>query len=384
MPIESIRTPDINPEKQEKQEVINMTRSELLPIHETLQVKKIVESIRLFCVGFTPLSSNFSPNRRKKNPDEQTDDFVAYIIQWKLWSGEDADMEKFYTQLAYYTPISNQFTIQPANTQSKDLFKNNLVLQNENNSLQPNPAARKLKYIMDNKWKSILTILQEIEEMEKEKARSAQNIQHLSKSESDSIPQSLRQKWISLFKRWYEVIAESISWNYEAVGEIVNGIFRKFISFFSVKSSPIERSQRWTTLCSKTAQINAKKFWIILPSWNAKEWVHAPIQDKTHFVNTINKVQNGNKCIEIEKCAPDSANFADISVESDTPNWKKYGHRAVAFKTDNWMWFILDPYYKSFSKGTTTKEPMQLNDYSRHWRIEQVNFYNAPIQTKIA
>ncbi|MBQ5945334.1 hypothetical protein IJL65_02845 [bacterium] len=60
-------------------------------------------------------------------------------------------MEKFYTQLAYYTPISNQFTIQPANTQSKDLFKNNLVLQNENNSLQPNPAARKLKYIMDNK-----------------------------------------------------------------------------------------------------------------------------------------------------------------------------------------------------------------------------------------
>ena len=175
------------------------------------------------------------------------------------------------------------------------------------------------------------------------------------------------------------MIAKAVSWIIGSIWEFVGGIFRRFIDFKIIKSSPSEKNPRTgVTQCSTTARKNANFFWISLPNWDAKQWVHNPIIDKKHFINIKTKSWNNNKCIDINIASPDTANFADISVESDTTNWRKYWHRATAFKNNDGQRYVLDPYY-SWWYGT---KPIPRNKYPKHTRAEQINFYNAPKQSR--
>jgi len=195
------------------------------------------------------------------------------------------------------------------------------------------------------------------------------------------IPQAVKNffsTWCEYLIKWKDYIVKKASWTFETIWEFIGGIFRTFIDFSKIKSSPSEKNPKTgVTQCSATAQKNAKNFWIILPNWNAKEWVHKPIIDKEHFLSSSTKQQNNNSCVDIN-ISPENANFADISVESDTINWRKYGHRAVAFMNDDRQRYVLDPYY---SWWYNTK-PIPRNKYPKHNRAEQINFYNAPKQSK--
>lgn len=94
-----------------------------------------------------------------------------------------------------------------------------------------------------------------------------------------------------------------------------------------VRSLAIERSEKWTPLCSKTARLNASRFWIIFPQGSsAKNSYELSWNPKSIFPPT-----NSN------------SKFADIYLDASSNN-KEYWHRAFAFQ-EKWNWFILDPYY---------------------------------------
>lgn len=216
--------------------------------------------------------------------------------------------------------------------------------------------------------------------LSREKTQSS-STRPATEKEISLIPQAVKNffsTWCEYLIKWKDYIVKKASWAFETVWEFIGGIFRTFIDFSKIKSSPSEKNPKTgVTQCSATAQKNAKNFWIILPNWNAKEWVHKPIIDKEHFLSSSTKQQNNNSCIDIN-ASPENANFADISVESDTINWRKYGHRAVAFMNDDGQRYVLDPYY---SWWYNTK-PIPRNKYPKHNRAEQINFYNAPKQSK--
>lgn len=198
-------------------------------------------------------------------------------------------------------------------------------------------------------------------------------------NEISLIPQSVKNffsTWCEYLIKWKDYVVKKASWAIEAVWEFVGGIFRTFINFSKIKSNPPERKGKMT-YCSRTAQKNAKFFWVRIPDWDAREWVHKPIIDKEHFINTKTKSWNNNAYIDINIASPDTANFADISVESDTVNWRRYWHRAIAFKNDDGQRYVLDPYY---SWWYSTK-PIPWDKYPRHKKAEQINFYNAPKQS---
>lgn len=193
------------------------------------------------------------------------------------------------------------------------------------------------------------------------------------------IPQSIKALW-NLFVKWKDYLVKKASWIFEPVWEFIGGIFRTFIDFSKIISSPLERNTKTgITLCSKTAQKNAHFFWLSIPGWNAKEWVESAIIDKEHFVSTKTKSWNNNIYLDINTVSPDTANFADISVTSNTPNWKKYWHRSTAFKNSDGKRYVLDPYY-SWWHGN---KPIPWENYPKHSVAEQINFYNAPKQSKI-
>lgn len=321
----------------------------------------------------TFISWNFNNNLVEDKEKSTKESFAKYIIQGKLWSWEEPSMEEIYNNLVYYTPKWN--TKQAQNNQDFQWP----VKENYNQGKILRPWAWKLKYIMDNKWKDMETILKEIEKKEKD----MQTQKPIGKEEAKSFPEkakNLLSKGYEFFIQWWRNLI-AMAWDgIEYLWELVDNIYRFFKPFSNIKSSPAERNPRTkVTLCSKTAQKNATNFWIKIPSGNAKEWVLKPIEDNQHFVET--KKKQGNKYISMDEVAPKNANFADISVKSTTPNGARYWHRAVAFlDSPSMKWYVLDPYY-SWGKWTS---PIPLEQYPKHQVIEQVNFYNAPVQSKSA
>ena len=149
-----------------------------------------------------------------------------------------------------------------------------------------------------------------------------------------------------------------------------------FKDFKNIKSSGVKRSETWTTQCSKTVQTDANNiFWLKLPGWDARKAVEETPPDNERFVRTV-KAEHG-RMVDLSKYSENLCNFADLSVESDTPNWKDYWHRAIAFQENiTWDWYILDPYY---SWGKWTK-PQLLSEYSMRDKIKQANFYTSERQ----
>lgn len=79
------------------------------------------------------------------NPSDlwKRNDFIDYICSWKLWSKENKNLEKMANYIIYWS-------------------------YEQIHSKTGNPWSRKLKYILDNYWKSFYAILTEIQKKEKE------------------------------------------------------------------------------------------------------------------------------------------------------------------------------------------------------------------------
>ena len=380
MPIENIKNKESD-EKKEKKEEERKLYQETLLLKRNIKIGKIISDIRFF--KHLSLLNWYSPlnnETKKENSDiKDKQNFINYVIKWKLWSWEDPEMEEIYRQLVYLYLEQNNYSW-ANNTSNRTMWR-------LDNTKPTRPEARRLKYIMDNREKNIDIIIKEIEEIEEKKAEekkektNSNTTRPITKKEIDLIPQSLKNlinKWYTYMVKWKELIVKEASGAIKNIWEFVGWIFRFFIDFAKIKSSPSERNPKTgVTQCSKTAQKNAIFFWINIPSWNAKEWVHKPIVDKEHFVSTKTKLWNNNSYIDINLAAPNAANLADISVESDTINWRKYWHRAIAFKNNDGQRYVLDPYY-SWWYGT---KPIPRNKYPKHTVTEQINFYNAPKQS---
>lgn len=79
------------------------------------------------------------------NPSDfwKRSNFIDYICSWKLWSNENKDLEKMANYIIYWS-------------------------YEQTYPRTENPWSRKLKYILDNYWKSFYAILVEIQKKEKE------------------------------------------------------------------------------------------------------------------------------------------------------------------------------------------------------------------------
>lgn len=147
-------------------------------------------------------------------------------------------------------------------------------------------------------------------------------------------------------------------------------------SISEIKSEPFQRnSKTWVTWCSKTARCNWRNFWISLPSWNAYDAWKLPWKDSIQTIpsNKINK-QPKNSWNWIEASAFKSIirwNYADIYTTSKS--W--YGHRAAAFKDDNWQWYVLDPYSRVNWRLDNT--PKKLEDYLNTRKIVKAHIYES-------
>ena len=144
----------------------------------------------------------------------------------------------------------------------------------------------------------------------------------------------------------------------------------------NIRSEPFEKNSRtWVTWCSKTARNNWKNFWIVLPSWNAYDaWRH-PWRDSIQTIprDKIDKQPKKSwKWIEASAFKSISKwNYADLYVGSKSD----YGHRAAAFKADNWQWYVLDPYVRV--NNILDNSPKKLEDYMRSRKIVKAHIYES-------
>jgi hypothetical protein len=136
-----------------------------------------------------------------------------------------------------------------------------------------------------------------------------------------------------------------------------------------VKSEPFERSNKGTTLCSRTAWKNAQNFGINLPRGDARDAkklspISSAFQKK---IDTPSQLKS-----DFSTLAPES-NFADIYTTSKS----QYGHRAIAFlNQSDHKWYVLDPYSKGLKRNTPTA-PVLLADYQKTRPLVQANFYKS-------
>ena len=144
----------------------------------------------------------------------------------------------------------------------------------------------------------------------------------------------------------------------------------------SIKSEPFEKSsQSWVTWNSKTAYNNWKNFWLILPTWDAYDAWKMPWKDSIQSIpkDKINKKPqkswewiNASMFWNINKW-----NFADIYTDSIS----NYGGRAIAFKDDNWQWYVLDPYTRV--NWRLDGSPKKLEDYIKVMKIVKAHIYES-------
>jgi len=146
------------------------------------------------------------------------------------------------------------------------------------------------------------------------------------------------------------------------------------------KSSRFERNPRtWCTLCSKTAQLNARKVWLRLQSWNAFDAIgKRPIDN--HYVDTVphervgQRPNNWWKPLKEAEFNGQIANFAEFAVSSKSRYW----HRATAIRWQDGYWHVLDPY----RVGWRSTKPMPLWEYMaivwKNWGgIVEAHFYDT-------
>lgn len=154
--------------------------------------------------------------------------------------------------------------------------------------------------------------------------------------------------------------------------------------FSSITSKPLEWNDKWVTLCSYTARLNAEAFGIRVPSGDAFEAKDKDPIDNL-FVESLEKNVEQKLAIDELQEINASANFADVYVYSQ---WKyaKFWHRCSMFKNNTtWERFVLDPYRqpnpasKQDPEKSSAIKPKPLKDYLAHNNVAKINFYNSPV-----
>lgn len=130
-------------------------------------------------------------------------------------------------------------------------------------------------------------------------------------------------------------------------------------------SSPIEISDSWTTLCSKTARLNLEKLWI-----EVHQWASAFDSMRMYDEQELSSIQH----------IPADANVIDIFSAALNPNNHSYWHRSAAYKM-NWEWFVLDPYTRFPSRVWWTHEqrrkPIPLAEFMQIRNIHAVVYHSV-------
>lgn len=144
----------------------------------------------------------------------------------------------------------------------------------------------------------------------------------------------------------------------------------------NIKSEPFQKnSKTWVTWCSKTARFNWYNFGISLPSWDAYNAWNTPWKDSISTIPAWKRNQKPNSSRESIKSSDFKSvskwNFADIYTNSKSWYW----HRAVAFRADNWEWYVLDPYTRVNWK--LDNSPKKLEDYLKARKIVKANLYES-------
>lgn len=124
------------------------------------------------------------------------------------------------------------------------------------------------------------------------------------------------------------------------------------INLWWVLSSPAERSESGTTLCSKTARLNLTNIWISAPQWSSAK-ASFDMYDSSRITKTFDN----------------NAKVADIFLDASPKN-REHWHRAVAIN-NWWSWYVLDPYLPIWW-NPPTRQPIPLETYMNHiqsrWR----------------
>ena len=178
-----------------------------------------------------------------------------------------------------------------------------------------------------------------------------------------------------------------------------------------IKSFPASVDSNNCTECAKTARRTWWLFGIYLPQWQAyaalehpgkgciwtiPEWKEHLLPDHTWWwIQACDIIEKWKELsadvadMAVSSDYPTSKEqvdlkiqvdlVADLAVDSDTPNWLIYWHRAIAFQK-GWKWYILDPYIKD-KNGKSIELPIDLDVYVwSHWfgkKILKCNFYKA-------
>lgn len=186
--------------------------------------------------------------------------------------------------------------------------------------------------------------------------------------------------WVSQWEMRTMLKSWEIGWEY--IWNIVHDRPVLFKDIRNVRSEPYSISGRGSTECSKTARLNAKQFWLIVPQWHASESFTHPPKDN-RFVRNIH-MKNNNYVNLNNMQNSDDVNFADLEVTSSNGYW----HRAAAFKDTLGRRYILDPYVSPYKKNDKDDEgnylneiPQPIENYRR--KIIQANLYLAPVQAKL-
>ena len=211
-------------ENSEADKVISDTKEELTEFADRVQVEAIVDELNLF---INPLDLD------KKG------DLVDYILAWKLWSNEKIELENMARYMIYWlyswgtttpqvfsyqspqsssqldTHVSPQSSLQvsPLYTQ-KNRFSPEGAQQTSSFFLE-NKFARKLKYILDNHWKDIKTILSGIKKEVEKRIKATQ----LPESNQRPVTPAYRQKKEKWGLEWL------ISWAYDRIKQWIEDIY---------------------------------------------------------------------------------------------------------------------------------------------------------------
>ena len=92
------------------------------------------------------------------------------------------------------------------------------------------------------------------------------------------------------------------------------------------------------------------------------------------FLKDIADIAITEKIISKTKRQTSTNLIWDLAVESKSPNWKIYGHRAIACNV-NWNWFVLDPYFNGIEESVEKWIP--LDEYMRRKKVIKCNFYKS-------
>lgn len=312
-------------EASEEDKVIFDTREDLTELADKIQVEAIVEDLNIF---INPLDLD------KKG------DLVDYILGWKLWSNERMELESMVRYIIYWMYSWNTVTSQPfsyhppqSSVQSytqKDRFS----WDRDMPVYLENKFTRKLKYILDNYWKDIKTILSDIKAKELE-MRTKATAKPAPKQNQNNPARQKEEKWllewaISRLSDVYDYWVDKLSGLWNSITSLVPSSLKNWVkaNLFSPEN------QRNTEVVNEIYQrLKWPEKPDFFPFYLAMQWYNK-VKDElwnTKYLTVVDysKPISQNRLFVI--------NMDTLTVENCVPTWhgKKSGNQQLTTSFSN-------------------------------------------------